>query len=488
MVAGQAKERPVDLDSDFDLAFDLIEEKEEDVDVGELKGMVEQGDVDAAAALFELAPAGTHERFKEEIKQAPAETKQKAAAMLAEARDFKSAGEVLLEVGEPAQAASMFEDGSDYSRAAEAFQSAGELKSAAEAHARSGRWLEAAALYREVEDHTKEVEALQQIGLTEPDRMVAVLRLGELMVQFGHLEKAAQLYMTEVRTMAAGPEAADVAKPLIAVLTALGRSDEAARLLTWLQQVAPEAASALSPTPTPAVAEPLPSAVGTPVDHLVASAGGAPAFSLDPLGAPVPEAEPEPAVVTGQVIESEPVPAEELGEALPDDEPMAAEPASDDSEDAEEKASPFAKSDRKPSPAAYRTLKNIPIFAKLSIVDMKDLYRISEDREFAGGQPMFEDGEMSEGLLAIVEGEVEIEKDGELLTTLGPGDYLGEIGLLRDAPASADATAKEMVKALLLPRSSFNDYLYTRPDAAAAIYKIFVINLAERVVALSNRE
>jgi CRP-like cAMP-binding protein len=47
------------------------------------------------------------------------------------------------------------------------------------------------------------------------------------------------------------------------------------------------------------------------------------------------------------------------------------------------------------------------------------------------GEVMFEQGSIPYEMFVIEEGTAEVTKDGEVLKTLGPGDVVGEIALLR---------------------------------------------------------
>jgi tetratricopeptide (TPR) repeat protein len=137
---------------------------------------------------------------------------------------------------------------------------------------------------------------------------------------------------------------------------------------------------------------------------------------------------------------------------------------------------------------AYGFLKATPMFADLSLEDMKELYRVADQITFRPGATIIEGGEESRGLFVVVHGQVEVydSKGARLLNTLGPGAHLGEIALVQNAPASARVVAKGTVQALFISRGSFEQFVYTHERAALSIYRVFCVNLAERVRALSR--
>jgi CRP-like cAMP-binding protein len=142
-----------------------------------------------------------------------------------------------------------------------------------------------------------------------------------------------------------------------------------------------------------------------------------------------------------------------------------------------------------PSVNGYGFLKAIPIFAELSLEDMKDLYRLARQVVIAPGTVLLEKGSQGTGLFVLLDGTVEVfsgpEQDARHLNTLGPGEYLGEISLVQDAPVSAHVRARTSVRALRISRSDFEHYLDTHEAAALRIYRLFTQNLAARVRALS---
>jgi tetratricopeptide (TPR) repeat protein len=143
-----------------------------------------------------------------------------------------------------------------------------------------------------------------------------------------------------------------------------------------------------------------------------------------------------------------------------------------------------------PAANGYRFLKAIPIFGELSLEDMKDLYRLARQVIIAPGAVLLEKGTPGTGLFVLMDGSVDVysgpEDDARHLNTLGPGQYLGEISLVQDAPVSAQVRARTQVRALRISRSDFEHYLDTHEAAALRIFRLFTQNLAGRVRALST--
>lgn len=87
----------------------------------------------------------------------------------------------------------------------------------------------------------------------------------------------------------------------------------------------------------------------------------------------------------------------------------------------------------------------------------------------ADGSVLFRQGDEGDRCYLVVEGAMRIERDGVLLATLGPGDIVGEIALLRDIPRTATARAQGEVQLAALERAPFMLALTGSEQAAADI-------------------
>ncbi|MBG87609.1 MAG: hypothetical protein CMO80_12010 [Verrucomicrobiales bacterium] len=75
----------------------------------------------------------------------------------------------------------------------------------------------------------------------------------------------------------------------------------------------------------------------------------------------------------------------------------------------------------------------------------------------AVGKEVIEEGRRNEFFYLIYEGEFEVTKAGKEVARLGPGDFCGEISLLRGAPANAQVVAARPTRCLRLDKTGFLD-------------------------------
>ncbi|MDQ6778582.1 MAG: cyclic nucleotide-binding domain-containing protein [Actinomycetota bacterium] len=75
-------------------------------------------------------------------------------------------------------------------------------------------------------------------------------------------------------------------------------------------------------------------------------------------------------------------------------------------------------------------LRAIPLFSQLSDAEARKLATFATETSVAESQILIKQGDYSTDLIAIEEGTADVVKDGEKIASVGPGDLIGEMGLL----------------------------------------------------------
>jgi CRP/FNR family transcriptional regulator, cyclic AMP receptor protein len=86
-------------------------------------------------------------------------------------------------------------------------------------------------------------------------------------------------------------------------------------------------------------------------------------------------------------------------------------------------------------------LTAIPLFSQLSEQEAKRLAAFASETSIANGQILMKEGDYSTELIAVEEGTADIIKGGAKIASVGPGDLIGEMGLLSREPRNADVVA-----------------------------------------------
>ena len=95
-------------------------------------------------------------------------------------------------------------------------------------------------------------------------------------------------------------------------------------------------------------------------------------------------------------------------------------------------------------------LTAIPIFSELSAEEAKRLAAFASETSAAEGQMLMKEGDYSVELIAIEEGTADVLQGGHTIASLGPGDLIGEMGLLERRPRNADVIASSPMRLIKL--------------------------------------
>ena len=86
-------------------------------------------------------------------------------------------------------------------------------------------------------------------------------------------------------------------------------------------------------------------------------------------------------------------------------------------------------------------LKRVDLFANVPDESLAKIAPFTKVDEFAEGKVVIREGGFSNDFYVIEEGTAKVERDGEHLADLGPGDVFGEQGLLEKEQRSASVVA-----------------------------------------------
>ncbi|MCB9795037.1 MAG: cyclic nucleotide-binding domain-containing protein [Alphaproteobacteria bacterium] len=132
-------------------------------------------------------------------------------------------------------------------------------------------------------------------------------------------------------------------------------------------------------------------------------------------------------------------------------------------------------------------LRHVPLFSHLDASSRRQLAPFLSVRQLAAGEVFVREGEPGEELFVVIDGEIAIERGGVELVRIGPGKHLGEIALVLDSPRTATAKAMRPSRVGVLHRDQVDELIDRSPELGARIMQRMVVDLAKRVVDLSER-
>jgi MFS family permease len=100
-------------------------------------------------------------------------------------------------------------------------------------------------------------------------------------------------------------------------------------------------------------------------------------------------------------------------------------------------------------------LRGIEVFKPLPPPVLESLAHALVPVRVEAGREVFREGELGDRFYIVADGEVEIVQNGKVVNLEGPGEFFGEISLLRDVPRTATVRAKTEVELRALERDEF---------------------------------
>jgi signal transduction histidine kinase len=108
-------------------------------------------------------------------------------------------------------------------------------------------------------------------------------------------------------------------------------------------------------------------------------------------------------------------------------------------------------------------LRGLPYFSDLPQALLDQVCRQSEKTTVPEETTIIEEDSLSEDMFVIVEGQLRVTKHGHdrevVLATLGPGEVVGEIALLDNAPRTASVTANAPSTLIRIPAEAFESLI-----------------------------
>lgn len=118
------------------------------------------------------------------------------------------------------------------------------------------------------------------------------------------------------------------------------------------------------------------------------------------------------------------------------------------------------------------------MFEQLGDDSLQEVLRCAAEFEVQAGHVLVQPNQAGSGLFVIEEGSVTVDLPGRK-TELGPGEFFGELALLReDQTHTARVSASSPLRCLAIQREEFDRLLDKEPAIAVAMLKTLAKRLA----------
>lgn len=108
-------------------------------------------------------------------------------------------------------------------------------------------------------------------------------------------------------------------------------------------------------------------------------------------------------------------------------------------------------------------LAAVPLFSSLSDDERRELADLMHEVNLPEGAELIEQGDLSYKFFVMLEGTAEVEHSGWHLADLGPGDFFGEMGILKKQRRNSEVLATSPVRLAVLASWDLRSLLDDHP-------------------------
>jgi CRP-like cAMP-binding protein len=129
-------------------------------------------------------------------------------------------------------------------------------------------------------------------------------------------------------------------------------------------------------------------------------------------------------------------------------------------------------------PKQLDLLARTPLFSGLSRRNLKRIAEVTQVAHRSKGAMLVAAGAPgATSFYVIVEGTVDVVKNGETVNQLGPGSFFGELGVIDGGRRNASIVATSEVTALRMTRAAFKQVMTEEPGIAYRVMESLVARI-----------
>jgi len=136
--------------------------------------------------------------------------------------------------------------------------------------------------------------------------------------------------------------------------------------------------------------------------------------------------------------------------------------------------------------ALLEKLHAVPLFSGLKDKQLKSILASGKQQWYPEGRVIVGEGASGVGFYLILEGGVEVKRNGRAVAKLGSGNFFGEMSLLDSNPRSSDVVAVAPTTCLVLSGWDFQALVEAHNEIAMNLLKTLIHRLRESNKALSD--
>lgn len=128
--------------------------------------------------------------------------------------------------------------------------------------------------------------------------------------------------------------------------------------------------------------------------------------------------------------------------------------------------------------AKVELLRRQPLFEDCSRRQLVEIAATVDEVVVPAGRTVAREGALGHEFVVLAEGVADVESDGAIVSTLGPGDYFGEIALVTGGRRTATVTTRTPARLLVFSAPAFRALLARAPRVRRKVVSRAALRLA----------
>ena len=111
-------------------------------------------------------------------------------------------------------------------------------------------------------------------------------------------------------------------------------------------------------------------------------------------------------------------------------------------------------------------LKTVPLFSRCDKAQLREIGKVADELTVKAGTVLMREGQIGRELFLVIEGTADVARDSQVVATIGPGDFVGELSVIAHVARNATVTARTDLDVLVMTSSALSQLLDDIPGLA----------------------
>lgn len=108
-------------------------------------------------------------------------------------------------------------------------------------------------------------------------------------------------------------------------------------------------------------------------------------------------------------------------------------------------------------------IRTIPLFAGCTADELAQIASIADEIDLPAGRQLTTESAPGQEVVVVVEGRADVRRGDQVINSIGPGEFVGEVALVTGQPRTATVLATTPVHALVIEGHAFANLIADAP-------------------------